>query len=159
MRKIIKFLFFIFLVLFFGCNNNRVRPVSKDIKLEFRLAQDYKSDGLEMRILNRDTIYLHKKIELTNSDIAYVTKAQLNNAIILTFTKKGNEKISKLSIIYFGKMLAILVDDKILIAPKIMGKVSHEVQITGRFSNEKIDKMFDELTREIKEVVVIKRGR
>ena len=152
------FTFFLVFLFFFACSEKKL-PVSDNIKLEFRLAQDYKANNLEMRILNRDTIYLHKKVELVNSDIAFVTKSQLNNAIILTFTQSGNKKISKLSIFGFGKMLAILVDDKILIAPKIMGKVSHEVQITGQFSNTEIDKMFDDLTSEIKDVNVINRGR
>jgi len=152
------YILLLLLLLFFGCEEKKL-PVSRDIKLEFRLAQDYKANNLEMRILNGDTIYLHKKIELVNSDIAFVTKSQLNNAIILTFTQSGNKKISELSIFGFGKMLAILIDDKILIAPKIMGKVSHEVQITGRFSNAEIDKMFDNLTVEIKDVNIIKRGR
>jgi len=149
----------LFLLLNFGCNEEKKLPVSDKIKLEFRLAQDYQADSLEMRILNKDTIYLHEKIELTNSDIAFVTKSQLNNAIILTFTAKGSGKISKLSISGFGRLLAILVDDKILVAPKIMGKVSNEVQITGQFSNEEINKMFDALTSEIKDVNVINRGR
>ena len=149
----------VFLLLNLGCNEEKKLPVSEKIKLEFRLAQDYQVDSLEMQILNKDTIYLHKKVELTNSDIAFVTKSQLNNAIILTFTPQGNKKISKLSMFAFGKLLAIMVDDKILVAPKIMGKVSHEVQITGQFSNDEIDKMFDELTSEIKDVNVINRGR
>jgi len=150
---------FLFLLFIFGCNNEKKLPVSNKVKLEFRLAQDYQSDSLEMRILNKDTIYLYKKIELTNSDIAYVAKTQLNNGLIINFTQKGSEKIAKLSITAFGKLIAILVDDKILVAPKIMGKVSDEVQITGQFSNEEIDKIFDELTSEIKEVNIINKGR
>ena len=143
----------------FNCNKEKKRTVSNQVKLEFRLAQDYPADSLEMKILNKDTIYLHEKTELTNSDIAFIAKTQLNNGIILTFTEKGNEKISKLSIMGFGKLLAILVDDKLLVAPKIMGKVSQKVQITGQFSNEEIDKMFDDLTAEIKDVNVINKGR
>ena len=131
----------------FMCEEENELPVSGVVKLEFRLAQDYKADGLEKRIFKNDTIYLHEKIELSNSDIALVSKNELKDGISFTFNNKGNEKISKLSVIGFGKLLAIIVDDKILVAPKIMGKVSGKVQITGYFTEKEIDEIFEELTK------------
>ena len=149
--KIFAILLVILLTLF-SCQEEKELPVSNKVKLEFRLAQDYLADSLETRVLDGDTIYLHEKVELSNSDIALVAKTELKDGLILIFTNQGNEKISKLSVSGFGKLLAIMVDDKILIAPKIMGKVSGRVQITGYFTENEIDELFDALTGEIDEI-------
>ena len=152
-------LFLIILFTPFMCEEEKELPVSDKVKLEFRLAQDDQADSLEVRILNGDTLYLHEKIELSNPDIALVAKTELNDGIVLIFSNQGNEKISRLSVSGFGKFLAIIVNDKILIAPKIMGKVSGKVKITGNFTEEGINELFDALTGDIEDINIDNKRR
>ncbi|MBN1251385.1 MAG: hypothetical protein JXR51_00425 [Bacteroidales bacterium] len=148
--KTLAVLFLLVLIFTFGCKEETELPVSKYVKLEFKLAQNYAGDSLEMRVIKKDTIYLYPKVELSNEDIALVSKSEIDNGIVLTFTESGNDKIAKLTMLGFGKLLAVIVDDKVIIAPKIMGKISGKVQILGAFTKEEIGEMFDSLTKKNK---------
>ncbi len=115
-------------------------------KLEFRRAETKPAEGLtEAMVLGqKDKIYLHKAAELTEADVAEVRVGMdrfSDPCIDITFTKKGAEKMAKLSESHIDKPLAILVEGKVISSPTVYSKFSDQAQITGRFTKEEAEKL------------------
>ncbi len=115
-------------------------------KLEFRRAETKPADGLTVAMVpgHTDKIYLHKAAELTEEDIAAVAAGidqRLNPCIDITFTKKGAEKMEKLSESQMDKPIAILVEGKVISAPIVKSKLSGQAQITGVFTTEEVEQL------------------
>jgi preprotein translocase subunit SecD len=54
----------------------------------------------------------------------------------VSFTDEGAKKMAKLTRENPGKLLAILVDGKVVSAPRIVAETSQRARITGRFTME-----------------------
>jgi preprotein translocase subunit SecD len=114
-------------------------------KVEFRRAEYKPAEGLtEAAVAGTDKkVYLHKRVELTNKDIA---KAQViedkptGPAVEITFTEDGQKKAAKLSG-HADKPVAILVDGKVLSAPVVKGRFGPKVLITGKFTRAEAKKL------------------
>jgi preprotein translocase subunit SecD len=113
------------------------------VKLEFRLAETEPGEGLT-EALEPDTnhkIYLHKTVELTNSDIDRAEPAKDSNgnpSVEISFTKDGSKKIAKLTGENMKKTLAVLVDGKVIMAPRINAQISDRAVISGYFTKEEV---------------------
>lgn len=122
-------------------------PKKGGAKVEFRGAQNEPSEGLTEATDDsaKDKVYLHKAVELTNDDIAEVraTKDNLDMpAIEFIFTKEGAKKFTKLTELQTGKLVAVLVDGKVISAPLVKEKITKDrVTIVGRFTKEEVDKL------------------
>jgi len=114
------------------------------VKVEFRKAETKPADGLtEAKAQGREEkIYLHKKAELTNEDIAEARPAEAAGApaLEIIFTKEGSKKIAALTEGHLEKPLAILADGKVIAAPIVRAKVSERAVIVGKFTQEEIDR-------------------
>ena len=116
------------------------------VKIEFRLAETAPAEGLTeaTEAGTKNKVYLHKTAELTNSDIdraAPAKDANGNPVVELSFTKDGAKKMAKMTGDNINKSLAILVDGKVILAPRIKAQISERAIIDGRFTNEEAAKL------------------
>ena len=116
------------------------------IKVEFRRAETKAHEGLSEATVvgSADKIYLHKNTELTNRDIAEAI-VQLDSvygqtAISVTFNEAGSKKMFKLTGEHQGKLLAILIDGKVVCAPTIQSPLKTGAIISGKFSKQEAEK-------------------
>jgi preprotein translocase subunit SecD len=113
-------------------------------KVEFKRAETKPADGLAEATVEgtRQKVYLPKKADATNADIARVSAGldgDLNPAIDVVFTKEGAKKMEALSEEHKDKPLAILIDGKVVSAPVVRAKFSDRAQITGKFTKEEVE--------------------
>ena len=123
-----------------------LKPAS--IGLEIRRAEQKPAEGLTEAMVagTDDHIYLYKTAETTNEDIAGVRVAkdsQGNPAAEIIFTAEGAKKMEKLSAQHKDKPLAILIDGKVITAPLVRETLSQRIRITGRFTQEDVEKMVE----------------
>jgi preprotein translocase subunit SecD len=116
------------------------------IKLEFRRAESKAADGLTEKTVegSKTKVYLHKTADATNEDVAQASVAtddQERPTIEITFTKQGARKIAKLTEEHKGKLLAIVIDGRVISAPIIRDPFSERAVITGTFSKEEAEKL------------------
>jgi preprotein translocase subunit SecD len=107
--------------------------------VEFRRAEWEPAPGLTAAQASKGdrTVYMHDKAELTNADIASATVAQSEDGkhavVDFTMTDEGGRKLAALTRSHLMKPLAILIDGKLLMTPRIVSEISHQVQISGNF--------------------------
>src|SRR5262245_37808666 len=116
------------------------------VKVEFRRAETTNADGLTPATVagTDEKIYLHKEADATSADIAEARAAvdgACNPAIDILFTKEGAKKMAALSEKHRDKPLAILIDGKVVSAPVVRVKFSDKAQVTGRFTQEEVEKL------------------
>ncbi len=119
------------------------------IKIEFHQADDQPAAGLKEIEAPPGgpnvKLYLRPEAELTNADIQEATATTDNNGqpvISVSFTAEGAEKMAKLTEENLGKPMVIMVDDKVLSAPRISGRISGgKAQISGHFTQEEAERI------------------
>jgi preprotein translocase subunit SecD len=124
------------------------RPDEKKVVVEFRLAEIKPADGLTEATIEgtTDKVYLHKKADATNADIARASVGvdnALNPCIDIVFTDAGAKKMAAASEKHRDKPLAIMVNGKVMSAPRIREKFSDRAQITGKFTKEEVEKLVE----------------
>jgi len=124
--------------------------ISPKVKIEFRMASDKPVDGFEEKELNGKKIFLNPKVEITEKDIACVYQVNDQNylpTISLEMNKIGTQKFAELTANNISKMLAIIVNGKIVMAPVIQSKIlGGKVQITTGPVKPEIDSLFKSMT-------------
>ena len=120
------------------------------VKIEFRLAEAAPAEGLTeaTEVGTNKKVYLHKTAGLTNSDIdrAKLGKDADGKPVVeLSFTKDGGKKMAKMTGDHIGKSLAILIDGKVIMAPRINDPISDHAMIDGRFTNEEASKLIERI--------------
>jgi preprotein translocase subunit SecD len=63
------------------------------------------------------------------------------NSIEITFTQDGAKKMAKLTEENNGKLLAVLLDGKVVSAATIRSVISEKAQITGNFTKEQAEQI------------------
>jgi preprotein translocase subunit SecD len=114
---------------------------AKRVAVEFRLAENEPGpDLIGMPVGDTDEqIYVTKTAALKNGDVAKADarRSQVDPAsyeVSIEFTEAGGKKMEALSEANLGKRLAVLVDGKVLSAPKLQTKISSRAVITGKIS-------------------------
>jgi len=148
--KILSILF-AFLVSLQMCKpKEESKPIAQNVKIEFRLAKDNPTEGFDEKILDGQKIYLNPKVEITEKDISTAKKSmdEYGNYIIsLDMNDFGAKKFENLTGNNVTEKLAILVNGEVIMAPIIQMKIpGGKVQITGNFTKEETDKLFNTLT-------------
>ena len=133
------------------CDNDEKKPISKNVKVEFRMAKDTKTDNFEEKELDGTKIYLSPKVEINENDITTVSKTLDHYGsyfiIMLEMNAEGAQKFANLTSNNVSEKLAILVNGKIIMAPVIQDKITGgKVQITGNFTSAEVDSLFKTLT-------------
>lgn len=121
-------------------------PAAKPkLKVEFRWA-DYtptkgltEEKGIDLSCTDKKA-YLHKKVVLTNADIAKALLTKANAApgekynIEAYLNKEAGEKLAKASKENLRKPLVVLIDGKVIAAMVVMNPLTDFVPITGTFT-------------------------
>jgi preprotein translocase subunit SecD len=119
------------------------------VKFEFRRAEAKPAEGLTEATVQgtTDKVYLHKTAELTAADVASaaVTTDPVSKdpVVEVVFTDAGAKKMAKLTEEHTGKLLAVVLDGKVLTAPVIRAKISARAAITGKFTEAEAKKLAD----------------
>lgn len=120
--------------------------------LEIRRAQWERADGLlkaELAGPKRRVIYLHPKIELSNTDVAEAMAGQTEGghvAIDIVFTDAGAKKFAELTAAHLNHPVAFLIDGKLVCAPIIAGKLSRQAQLFGDFTKAEAERIAEGIT-------------
>ena len=102
------------------------------VKLEFRLAEDKPAEGLTEAMMGRPgvKVYLHKEAIITNNDIIKARvvkdKDERTFSIEVFFTKEGAEKIARATEGHVGKLLAIVIDERVVSAYVVKERLSSD---------------------------------
>jgi preprotein translocase subunit SecD len=117
------------------------REFSADVEL--RLAQDDPSAGFVESAVGttNETVYLAPTALVTGRDLVSVglSKDETRSlSITMTFSEAAGEKLKTASAANLGKRIAILIDGKVVSAPKVMSEVSTAVAISGRFAKAEL---------------------
>lgn len=131
-------------------DENHAPLKSAHIGLEIRRAEREPAEGLTEATVagTDDRVYLYAMAEATNDDIAGVRIAkdsQGNPAVEIIFTAEGAKKMEELSAQHKDKPLAILIDGKVITAPRVTETFSQWIRMTGRFTQEDVEKMVERI--------------
>ncbi len=118
-------------------------PPKSTVKVEFRVAQNEPGEGLtEASVVgSARNVYLHKSSCVTSADIAEAAAAVDEHGqlvIDLVFTPKGAVKMKKLTSENLNRLLSVLIDGKLICAPRIIVPISRSARITGHFTEEEV---------------------
>jgi preprotein translocase subunit SecD len=116
------------------------------VKLEFRRAEREPAEGLTEKTVEgtKKKVYLHKTADATNEDVAEARVAKDDRerpTIEITFTEQGARKMAKLSKEHTGKLLAIVIDGRVVSAPVIRDPFSAKAVIFGMFTKDEAEKL------------------
>jgi|GEM_PF-3085775 len=109
-------------------------------KVEFHLAENNPADGLTVATTKHkgDKIYLHKDVVLTESGIRDARVVPDQNSpffyIELNFTDEGAGKMAEATKKHIGGLLAVMIDDQVVVAPKVTSIIDSRCQISAEFT-------------------------
>ena len=121
---------------------------------ELRLAEREPGQGLtEATVANSDEkVYLHKEAFITSADVvsARAVKSEYSDYydIKLKFSAEAGERMKRISGQRIGKIIAVLIDGKVVSAPVLMGEIGGEAQITGPIRKEQAEDIAAGITRQ-----------
>lgn len=131
------------------CMADEVQPSAAAV-VELRLAQDSPGDQLtKASVVDGDQIvYLHPTVITSSQDVssaAVVSDSDGHPTISVTFNEEGAKKIAEVTTEHRGKRIAIVVDDKVISAPRILATIQSRAQITGNFTIQEAVRIADSL--------------
>ena len=111
------------------------------VDFQIRLAESTAGDGLTEALVGKTDlkVYLHSKPVITRQDIqeARLLKDERSGYVIeLTFTAKGAEQLSEATSKNRNKQLAVLINGRVVFAPRIFATISNSARIMGSFTAE-----------------------
>ena len=110
------------------------------ISFELRFAKtDPDSNFKEMNLYNSDLkFFVHDSVFLTNNDIlsAEVIEWQKRPNVRVFLNEKGRKKFADFTLKYVGKNAAMIVDNKLVSAPRINAQVTKGILIIAGFFNQ-----------------------
>ena len=138
--------YFVFLsaIIFFACSDNESQM--KFLSFELRLAESKADSGFViMNLENSDMkFYVGKNVYLQNKDIisAKVIDVDTHPKVFVTLTGEGGSKFAEFTEQNIGKNAAILIDGKLVSAPRINAKIEEDkLIIVGYFTHEEAEKI------------------
>jgi hypothetical protein len=124
-----------------------VSDVHAAVRFEVRLAEDKPTPNLrEAKVSGSDrSVYLYDEIIVTNGDISTVRVIQAGSpaeySVGVEFSASGVEKMRAATGSHVGKLMAILLDGQVVMAPVIRTPISTAAIITGNFTRAKAEKL------------------
>jgi preprotein translocase subunit SecD len=110
--------------------------------LELRLASYQKVEGWE-RVPGpepeKTPVWISPDVALTNRDVAFAYADRTTEGkpcVRVFFTQEGTLKMARLTKSHIGELLAIMLDGRVAMAPKIWQEISREAMINGNFTEE-----------------------
>jgi hypothetical protein len=114
---------------------------NKPVDFQIRLAESTAGDSLTEAVVGKTDlkVYLHSEVVITRQDIkeARLLKREPSEYVIeLTFTAKGAERMSEATSKNRNKHLAVLINGRVVFAPRIFATISSAAQIMGNLTAE-----------------------
>ena len=133
--------------LFVFCQVNCVIADDPLPKLEFRIAVDSETpDWKKMELPGSDkTIFVSSEAAVNGGHIEKVSfykDANGNPSIGISLTDEGAKAMKATTSRNQNKKLAIVLDGKVVSAPVIRSTITNELQISGRFDEDDLLKLF-----------------
>lgn len=126
----------------------------QQLKVEFHWAETTRGKGLTEAIKpeHGGKIYLHREIIIANKDILNAVAVKHPDdidqyQIELTFTQQAAERMKKESQLHIGKLMAILINGKVIAAPLVLTALYDKADITGTITREQAEKITGALNR------------
>ncbi|MEJ2009635.1 MAG: hypothetical protein P8Z30_16020 [Acidobacteriota bacterium] len=125
------------------------------IRFEVRLAESKPAPGLQKAELagSHRYVYLHKKVIVSNNDISDVQVVQEGGtshfAISIKFNAAGAEKMREVTRSNIGKLFAVLLDGRVVMAPVIKSSVGAYAMITGNLTKAEAKRMAERIVKGI----------
>ncbi|REK12007.1 MAG: hypothetical protein DWQ37_13385 [Planctomycetota bacterium] len=93
-------------------------------------------------------IYLHDEVELSGKHFktASVRDEQGHYAVEVTLTDEGAKKMGTLTKGHMNRPLAILVDGKLVMAPRVRSKIGQKFVISGGFTEAEAKRLAEQIT-------------
>jgi preprotein translocase subunit SecD len=135
---------FLSAIIFLACSDNESQM--KFLSFELRLAEPEADSGFVTMNLENSNMkfYVGKYVYLQNKDIisAKVIDEDTHPKVFVTLTDEGGSKFADFTEQNIGKNAAILVDGKLVSAPRINAKiVEGKLIIVGYFTYEEAEKI------------------
>jgi len=117
------------------------------VRFEMRLAEDHQAAGLqEARVSGSDrVVYLHQEIIVTNSDIAQSSVVPGDGpsrfGIDVQFNAAGAQKMRRATANHVGRLVAILIDGEVVIAPILRAPISTSGLINGDYTKAEAERI------------------
>lgn len=119
---------------------------SHRVKVEFRLAEESPGPGLTAATVPRtgQKIYLHKAAIITSKDIIEAHAGEdpylyRHYRVTVVFTKRAAQRMRNATQLSHGRLLVILIDDKVISALAITAPISDTAAITGPWTKEEAE--------------------
>lgn len=121
---------------------------AETVPVQFRLGENESGKNLEeMTVSGSDRkVYLHKESVLSNSDMKTASAREMKNGfgIDVTLTEVGGKKLAEITKDNVGKILGIVVDGKLIMAPVIHTSITGgKAFIQGNFHQEEAERIAD----------------
>lgn len=116
-------------------------------KLEFRLAKAEKTDGFDEAKVGDMTIWMSKQAALANADIMSARAEEndidgvTHHVVLVNLTEAGGRKMLELTDKNRGSLIAIVIDGKVLSAPRINERIKDRAQITAKFTRAEAENL------------------
>lgn len=128
-----------------------INDVQAAVRFEVKLAEQNPAPGLEQaKLAGGETIYLHKEVIVTNSDIAEAKVIPQSDGaqfwVGVTFTSDGAGKIHEATERNIGKRMAILIDGEVVSAPVVMEALNESAVINGYITKEEAERIVAGIT-------------
>jgi hypothetical protein len=117
------------------------------VRFEVRLAEDKPAPGLrEAKVSGSNgSVYLHEEVVVDNGDIAEARvvpgRSPSQYAIDIKFNAAGAEKMRAATGNHVGKLLAILLDGQVVMAPVLRSPISASALVTGNFTKAQAERI------------------
>jgi preprotein translocase subunit SecD len=117
------------------------------VRFEVRLAEDSPAPGLSEAKLSGSgrSVYLHDDVIVTNSDIAEARvipgRGPAEYSVGIEFKASGAEKMRAATGSHIGKLLAILLDGHVVMAPVLRSPIGASARITGNFTRPQAERI------------------
>ena len=129
------------------------KPISPEVRLEVRIAEDKPGPGLTEKIFGRPRshvlLYLHGEVELSNPDFQSVSVSHSTMPpayeVVFRLTPAGGTKMASLTNKNRGKQLVILVDGNVLFAARLRSEISDSFSVSAGFTKEEAERIVESL--------------
>ena len=124
-----------------------ISDVQAAIRFEVRLAENRPAPGLHKAMVSGSDqlVYLHEEDIVTNSDIAAARVVQGNGpsqySVSVEFKATGAEKMRAATQDHLGKILAILLDGQVVMAPVLRSPIEASAMITGNLTKSQAERI------------------
>jgi preprotein translocase subunit SecD len=122
------------------------------VRFEVKLAEEKPAAGLyEAKVSGTDrSVYLHAEAIVTNSDIsrAYVIQADHSSQynVGVEFNPSGTEKMRAATASHIGKLVAILLDGRVVMTATVREPIAKSAVISGDLSRTEAEKIVKGIT-------------